>query len=120
MKNRSGFTYIEVMIAITIFLIMSVFVIRLNITANKNINGQILRQNMMMEAQKILEKTKNNPDSDEYKGDSYKNIDGYYINIRSELDNVDSPNLFEITVKVRQNVDEEEGEVVLRSHFFKK
>ncbi|QXE19805.1 type II secretion system protein [Clostridium sp. 001] len=119
MKKR-GFTYIEVMMAISVFIMLSAFVIRLNITANKNVNKQVLKQNMMMEAQKCLEESKNNPDSSEYKNDSYKKMDGYYINISSVPVKADSPNLFQITVKVRNNIDDEENEVVLKSHFLKK
>ena len=118
--KKKGFTYIEVMMAISVFIMLSAFIIRLNITANKNVNMQVLKQNMMMEAQKCLEESKNNPDSDEYKNDSYKEMDGYYINISSVPVKADSPNLFQITVKVRNNIDDEKNEVVLKSHFFKK
>ncbi|AZV55567.2 type II secretion system protein [Clostridium sp. AWRP] len=119
MKKR-GFTYIEVMMAIGVFIMLSAFVIRLNIAANKNVNKQVLRQNMMMEAQKCLEKSKNNPDSSEYKGSDYKNIDGYYVNISSMQVKADSPNLFEITVRVRDSIYSDKNEVVLKSHFLKK
>lgn len=132
MKKR-GFTYIEVMMAIGVFIMLSAFVIRLNIAANKNVNAQVLRQNMMMEAQRCLEESKNDPDSSEYKGSDYKkmkednkdtnkdtNKDVYYVNISSMQVKADSPNLFEITVKVRDGIDDEKNEVVLKSHFFKK
>ncbi|AGY76858.2 type II secretion system protein [Clostridium autoethanogenum] len=119
MKKR-GFTYIEVMMAISVFIMLSVFVIRLNIAANKNVNKQVLRQNMMMEAQRCLEESKNDPDSRKYKGSDYKKMDGYYVNISSIQVKADSPNLFQITVRVRNNIDDEENEVVLKSHFLKK
>lgn len=123
--KKKGFTYIEIMIAISIFLILSIFVVRLNITANKNINTQVDRQNMMMEAQKQLEKFKTTTTTigtyvdDNYLNDSYQQMDGYYVVVQSKTVNEGSPTLLEVTVRVRKNVTDKNNEVVLTSHFLR-
>lgn len=103
MKSK-GFTYIEVMMAVTIFLVLSALVVRLNITANKNMNMQIQKQNVMMEAQKCLEEYKNNPEN--------------YQNTNSQLTlkkNLIEKDLFEIII-----TDNSSGEEILKSYFFEK
>ncbi|MFL0195452.1 type II secretion system protein [Clostridium sp. WILCCON 0269] len=118
MKNK-GFTYIEIMMAIAIFLILSAFIVRLNITSNKNMNTQVQQQNMMMEAQKLLEKFKTTTTSvGNYANNDYEPIDGYYVVVQYEAVS-GFPNLLQITVRVRENVSDANNEVVLTSHFLK-
>lgn len=113
--KRRGFTYIEVMIAIAVFLIMAVCVMKLNIEANKNINKQIDKQDMMMEAQKQLEIFKTT------KEDIKKDVDNYHVIVQSSND----PNLLTVTVTVRKNLknddndNDDDNEVILISHFYK-
>ncbi|WP_368490366.1 type II secretion system protein [Clostridium sp. BJN0013] len=102
MKN-TGFTYVEIMVAITIFLLMSALVVRLNITSNKNINMQVKRQNLMLEAQKCLEEYKNNPEN-------YHNNSEDHVTLTESTEN----HLSKITI-----TDNSSGEIILISHFFK-
>lgn len=123
--KKKGFTYIEIMIAITIFLILAIFVVRLNIAANKNMTKQVDRQNMMMEAQKLLEKFKTtttpigNYVDDNYLHNSYQQIDSYYVVVQSKNISEGPPTLLEVTVRVRKDVTDKNNEVVLTSHFLK-
>jgi prepilin-type N-terminal cleavage/methylation domain-containing protein len=123
--KKKGFTYIEVMIAIAIFSILSIFAVELNIAANKNITSQVDRQNMMMEAQKQLEKFKTTTASigtyvdDNYKDDSYQQIDGYYVVVQSKTVSQGPPTLLEVTIRVRKDITDKNNEVVLVSHFLK-
>lgn len=119
--KKKGFTYIEVMIATTIFLILSIFVVRLNIVANKNIRSQIDRQNMMMEAQKLLEKFKSTTTTiGNYSNGDYEKIDNYYVVVQSKTVSEGPPKLLEVTIRVRKNITDKNNEVVLTSHFLKK
>lgn len=117
MKN-TGFTYIEIMMAVAIFLIFSAFILRLNITSNKNMNTQVQRQNMMMEAQKLLEQFKTT-ETDIGDNSHYQQIDGYYVMVDSNNVQNNSSNFVEVTVRVRKNMDDANNEVVLVSHFLK-
>ncbi|MFT8315604.1 MAG: prepilin-type N-terminal cleavage/methylation domain-containing protein [Clostridium sp.] len=123
--KKNGFTYIEVMMAIAVFLILAVCVMKLNIAANKNINAQIDKQNMMMEAQKQLEKFKTttanvgNYVDDNYQNDHYEQIDGYYVIVQSKNIDQSSQKLLEVTVRVRKDITDKDNEVVLMSHFYK-
>ncbi|WP_416175897.1 type II secretion system protein [Clostridium sp.] len=110
--KKTGFTYIEVMMATAIFAIFSVIVIKLNIAANSNINMQLKKQDMMMEAQKCVEEMKNDPE--EYTSSSYKKKDGYYI---SEVAEDEGGKLFKFTVNVRIKENDDENEVKLVTHF---
>lgn len=124
--KKKGFTFIETMIAITVFAVLAILVVRLNITANRNISTQADRQNMMMEAQKLMEKTKtttvgigtyvdeNSPLND------FKQVDGYYAVV--QVKNVGSqgpPTLLEVTIIVRRDAMDKNNQVVLKSHFLK-
>lgn len=124
---KKGFTYIEVMMAIAVFLIMAICVMKLNIEANKNIIRQVDKQDMMMEAQKQMEifktTTKNigkyiadNSQDNEYKlKDDY-----YYIIVQSSNDEqLNDSNLLKVTVRVRKNLKNDDNEVILISHFYK-
>lgn len=123
--KKDGFTYIEVMVAIAVFLILVVCVMNLNIVANNNINSQIDKQNMMMEAQKQLEKFKTTTETigsyvdDNYQDDQYEQVDGYYVIVQAKNVDKASSKLLEITVRVRKNITDKDNEVVLMSHFYK-
>ncbi|MCT8976314.1 type II secretion system GspH family protein [Clostridium sp. CX1] len=119
--RKEGFTYIEIMIATTIFLILSIFIVRINITANKNIRLQIERQNMTMEAQKLLEKFKTaTTDVGNYNNGDYEKVDNYYVVVQSKTVSEGPPKLLEVTIRVRKNIADKNNEVVLTSHFLKK
>ncbi|WP_411682450.1 hypothetical protein [Clostridium thailandense] len=123
--KKYGFTYIEVMIATTIFIVLSIIVVRLNIESNKNVNIQVDKQNMMMEAQKILEKSKTNPISvGDNNFNSYEEINDnsgkyYYVTQVANIGTQGPPTLLQITVRVRKNVNDVKNEVILTSHFLK-
>lgn len=123
--KKSGFTYIEVMIAITVFLIIAICVMKLNIEANKNINRQIDKQDMMLEAQKQLERFKTTTENignyvdDNYQDDNYEQIDGYYVIVQSRNIDKASSKLLEVTVRVRKDVTDKDNEIVLMSHIYK-
>ncbi|MBV7275756.1 hypothetical protein JMF89_06150 [Clostridiaceae bacterium UIB06] len=123
--KKYGFTYIEVMIATTIFIVLSIIVVRLNIESNKNVNIQVDKQNMMMEAQKILEKSKTNPVSvGDNNFNSYEEINDnsgkyYYVTQVANIGTQGPPTLLQITVRVRKNVNDVKNEVILTSHFLK-
>jgi prepilin-type N-terminal cleavage/methylation domain-containing protein len=125
MKKR-GFTYLEVMIAIAVFSVLALLVVRLNITANRNMNAQIERQNMMMVAQKIMEKTKTTTTGvGTYVGENspynaFDQIEGYYavVQVKEAYANQQgSKKLLEITVRLRRQIIDTKNEVILVSHY---
>ncbi|MDP4089595.1 MAG: prepilin-type N-terminal cleavage/methylation domain-containing protein [Bacillota bacterium] len=123
MKSRKkGLTFIELMIAIAIFGVLSVVVVRLNVTANKNMTLQMDKQNMMMVAQTQLEKfktTKTNIGSytsEGAPGNSFQNISGYYVVVQSNISDSQGGILYEVTVRVRRDPKDYENEVILKGH----
>lgn len=113
--KKRGFTYIEVMMALAVFLMLSAFVIRLNVEANRNMNMQIQRQNMMMEAQKCVEEIKSDPTK--YSDSTYKVKDGYNVSqLAQKISTEQDIDLFEITVKVK-SIDDSGDPVSLSTHF---
>ncbi|MFA9396692.1 MAG: type IV pilin protein [Clostridiaceae bacterium] len=123
--KKNGFTYIEVMIAVGIFFILFVVIMRLDSEANKNMNRQIAKQNMMLEAQKQVEKFKTTnanigsySDDNNDTNDSFENIDNYYVALDSKLAG-SSDILYEVTVVVRKTAQDKENEVILKTHVLK-
>jgi prepilin-type N-terminal cleavage/methylation domain-containing protein len=124
--KKKGFTYLEVMIAITVFSVLALLVVRLNIAANRNMNAQIERQNMMMVAQKLMEKTKTTTTGvGTYVGEDspynyFEQLEGYYVvvQLKDAYPNQQGPTkLHEITVRVRKQIIDKKSEVVLTSHY---
>ena len=121
-KKKKGLTFLELMIAIAIFAVLSILVIRINITANKNMSTQMEKQNMMMQAQMLLEKyktTKENIGSyagEGNSGTSFIKIDNYYVVVQGTIKDVEGGGLYEVTVRVRRWPEDAENEVMLKSH----
>jgi len=113
--KKKGFTYIEVMIAISIFAMLILMIMKLNITSENNLNTQINSQKMMFVAQKQLEKFK----TTELAGNipNFTLIDGYYVKVVS--DNTPGGNIYRVTVSVRRDPINTTGQVTLQSHVIK-
>ncbi|MBV4419776.1 type II secretion system GspH family protein [Clostridium tyrobutyricum] len=113
--RKRGFTYIEIMVALGVFMVLSIFIIRLNITSNRNMNMQIERQNMIMEAQKCIEEIKSDPIK--YNNNNYKSKDGYYVSqFAKRTSTSKNISIFEITVKVK-SVNHSGDPVLLSTQF---
>ena len=112
---KKGFTYIEVMIAISIFAILILMIMKLNIASESNLNSQITSQKMMFVAQKQMEKFKTTQTTEIIP--TFALIDGYYVKVES--DNAPGGNIYRVTVSVRRDATTSTGEVTLQSHFLK-
>jgi prepilin-type N-terminal cleavage/methylation domain-containing protein len=115
MKNK-GFTYIELMIAISIFTLLILTVMKLNSTSQSNINKQIHSQKMMFVAQRQLEKFKSTQIVEVTQ--PFALIDGYYVKLVS--DNTTGGNIYKVTVSVRIDPNSGTDEITLQSHVIKK
>lgn len=121
--KKGGFTYIEVVVAFSIFLVLLTIVIKLNAAGNQNMRIQLDRQKMMMEAQKLLEKYKTTKTDigsyadDNYLHDNFVQTDGYYVVVQSK--SLDTGMLYEVTVRVRKNITDKDNEIVLQGHVLK-
>jgi len=113
--RKKGFTYLEVMIAISIFAILILAVMKLNIVTQNNLNNQITSQKMMFVAQKQLEKYKTAQTS--VTTLPFNLIDGYYVKLES--DNTPGGNIYRVTVSVRKKPTDSAGEIILQSHVIK-
>ena len=110
---KKGFTYIEVMIAISIFAILVVVIMKLNITSESNLNDQITSQKMMFVAQKQMEKFKTTYGNI----DDFTLIDGYYVKLES--DSSPGVNLYKVTVHVKKRYADTNDVITLQSHVLK-
>lgn len=121
--KKGGFTYIEVIVAFSIFLVLLTIIIKLEVAGNQNMRMQLNSQNMMMEAQKLLEKYKTTKTDigsyvdDNYIHDNYVYTDGYYVVVQSKP--LDTGILYEVTVRVRKDITDKNDEVVLQGHVLK-
>ena len=121
-KKKKGFTFIELMATITVFAVLSILIVRLNITANKNMSLQRERQNMMMQAQMLLEKyktTKENIGSyvgEGNPGTSFQRINNYYVVVQGSIIDAQGGILHEVIVRVRREPLEVDNEVMIKSH----
>jgi prepilin-type N-terminal cleavage/methylation domain-containing protein len=113
--KKKGFTYLEVMIAISIFAILILAIMKLNITSENNLNSQITNQKMMFLAQKQLEKYKTTQPAGIIP--VFTLIDGYYVKLTS--DNTPGGNIYRVTVIVRKNPTNSTGELTLQCHVIK-
>jgi prepilin-type N-terminal cleavage/methylation domain-containing protein len=122
MKKKSGFTFLELMVAISVFAVLSILVIKLYITANKNMSLQMDRQNMMMQAQMLLEKYKTTKENiGNYAGEgnpgtSFQEVNNYYVVVQGNMIDSQGGILHEVTVRVRRNPVEAGSEVMIKSH----
>ncbi|MBC8062739.1 MAG: prepilin-type N-terminal cleavage/methylation domain-containing protein [Clostridiaceae bacterium] len=124
--KRKGFTYIEVMIAISIFAILILMIMRLNITSEKNLNSQFTSQKMMFVAQQQIESFKNTVTNNigSYPNGFQLDSSGYYIVVKSDNkvtnDSVTTnTNLYQVTVWIRKNPTDNSNEIKLQSHVLK-
>ena len=110
--KKKGFTYIEVMIAIAIFSILIVMIMKLNIASENNLNSQLTSQKMMFVAQKQLEIYKSTKPT--VTTLPFTLVDGYYVQL--VCDNKPGGNVYRVTVSVRKDQTSSNGEVILQSH----
>jgi prepilin-type N-terminal cleavage/methylation domain-containing protein len=113
--KKKGFTYIELMIAITIFTILILTIMKLNSTSQSNINKQISSQKMMFVAQKQMEVFKSTQPVEVTV--PFTLIDGYYVKLVS--DNTPGGNIYRVTISVRQDPNIGADEIILQSHVLK-
>lgn len=119
--KKDGFTYVEVMIAVAVFLILFVLVMKLDIAANANLRLQGDKQNMLMEAQKQIEKYKTSKQEvGNYDTGTYQSVDGYYVIVHGQPVSNPAGILYQVTVKVRKNLSDSNSEVMLQSHMLTK
>ena len=110
---KKGFTYLEVMIAISIFAILFLTIIKLNALSENNLNAQLNSQKMMFVAQKRLEEYKTTQVADP----NFALLDGYYVQLIS--DNTPGGALCRVTITVRRDSSSTNGEIALQSHVLK-
>jgi prepilin-type N-terminal cleavage/methylation domain-containing protein len=110
---KKGFTYIEVMIAVAIFSIMMIFIIRLDTVTSRNVRNFNENMKMMNIAQSEIEVYKSKPEDS-----SGKIVEGYFVMVKSiSLDAY----LSEVTVTVKKSAQAPDSEaLVLKNHLLKK
>ena len=124
---KKGFTYIEVIIAISVFAILILTVMKLNVTSENNLNSQINSQKMMFVAQQQIEKFKTTLSTnaavtnigaypDNFKPDN----SGYYIVAIGNNTVTNNSNLYLVTIWVRISSADSSTEIKLQSHVTKK
>lgn len=126
--KKKGFTYIELMIAITIFTIIILTIMKLNSISQSNINKQISSQKMMFVAQKQMEVFKtslsNTPKEANVSNESkYFQLDDggdYYIVVNGDNSGTNNANVYLVTVWVRESPTNSSTELKLQSHVIKK
>ena len=112
--KKKGFTFLEVMIAMAIFAVAILFIVKLNSASNANINRQFNRQKMLYTAQRLLESYKSvAPSSQELSGTT---IDGYYVKVDSIIAQGSSGHLFEITIHITTHLGDTQNEEILATH----
>jgi len=118
--KKKGFTYIELMIAMSIFTLSIVMIIKLNITSETNINKQMNSQKMMFVAQQQVEKFKTTLSNIGSYEDGFKqDSSGYYIVVRGDNVITNNGNLYLVSVWVRENDTDKLSEIKLQSHVLK-
>ncbi|HEY8892277.1 MAG TPA: type II secretion system protein [Clostridium sp.] len=118
--KKKGFTYIEIMIAISIFTILIVMIMKLNITSEGNLNKQTSSQKMMFVAQQQIEKYKSTLSNiGSYENGFTQDSSGYYIVVRGDNSVTDNTNVYLVTVWVRKSSTDNSNEIKLQSHVLK-
>lgn len=120
--KKKGFTYIELMIAISIFALLIVVIMKLNITSEANLNKQVTSQKMMFVAQRQIEKYKSTLKNigtypNDFKLD--ESSGGYYIVVKCDNSVTDHTNVYLMTVWVRKSSADNSNEIKLQSHVLK-
>jgi len=114
--RKKGFSYIEVMIAISIFALLLIMVMKINSTSQSNLNKQINSQKMMFVAQEQMEKYKSSQ-LKVVETQDFILIDEYYVKLT--IDNTPGGNIYRVTVTVRSVPTDGSGEIILQSHILK-
>lgn len=115
--KKKGFTFIEVMIAMTIFALAILLVVKLNSVSTKNLNKQNQRQQMLYTAQRLMESYKSVLPTQELTGTT---IDGFYVKVDNPIIAFGaSENLYEITIHIRPTAADADDEEVLSAHVLK-
>lgn len=121
--KKKGFTYIELMIAMSIFAILVVMVMKLNMISQSNLNKQMNSQKMMFVAQQQIEKFKTTlstnaavPNIGAYPNDFKPDISGYNIVAIGNNAVTNNSNLFLVTIWVRKSSTDSSTEIKLQSH----
>lgn len=112
---KKGFTYVEVMVGVAVFMLMAVFIIRMAIVAQNNTekNNEILK--MAYIAQSQIERYKTNPVEFEN-----KDVEGFYVTISSEPLGGSSM-VEQVTVAVRKaSAIPSDEDVIIQCHVLKK
>jgi prepilin-type N-terminal cleavage/methylation domain-containing protein len=110
---NKGFTYVEIMVAIAIFGAMSIFVIKLDSTASRNIRYYNEKVKMVQIAQSEVEKYKSNPVDT-----TGKTVDNYFVTIDSNSFPINSSIVKEVTVTVKKSASAASGEII-KCHILK-
>lgn len=116
---KRGFTYIEIMVAVVIFITMMLFILKLDSAASRNIRVFNEKVRMTCIAQSEIEKLKSNPN----KVTTSKTVDGYLINVDVSVFN-SITNMNNVVRNVKVTVSKPTSEtnfenVVLECHILK-
>lgn len=125
--RKKGFTYIELMIAVSIFSLLVLMVMKLNMISESNMNKQMNSQKMMFVAQSQIENFKTSLGNNavvtnigSYPDDFKPGTSGYYIVINGNNTITSDTNLYLVTVWVRKSSTDASTEIKLQSHVTKK
>jgi len=123
--KKKGFTYIELMVAISIFAVLIIIVMKVNITSQSNLNKQKTSQKMMFVAQQQIELYKTDfLDKGSYEEGFEADTSGYFVVVKGDntvTNNTvaDNENLYLVTVWVRKSLTDNSNEIKLQSHILK-
>lgn len=116
---KKGFTYIEIMVAIGIFILMMLFIMKLDSTASRNIRVFNEKVKMTYLAQSEIEKLKSNPNM----VSTTKTIEDYTVKVEvSEFNKITNMNNIVRNVRVtvsKPTTDTNFENVVLECHLLK-
>lgn len=125
--RKKGFTYIELSIALAIFALLLLMVVKLNRTSESNLNRQSDNQKMLFVAQQQIEKFKTTlpnmgatANIGTYPNDFQIDNSGYYIVVKGDNYVTSNSNVYLVTVWVRKSLTDSYGEIKLQSHVLMK
>lgn len=116
--NKKAFTFVEVIIAVTIFLIFITVIIKLTHKSNESIREISNKIKMTYIAQAELEKYKN-IDNDSLGLSTYNNkiIDGYHAKLSTRIINDSYIDLVEVTIEVSiDDIFGNDDDVIIQNH----
>lgn len=125
--RKKGFTYIELMIAISIFTLLLLMIMKLNSTSESNLNNQIDSQKRIYVAQQQMEKFKTTLPSigvaaniGTYPNNFKLDNSGYYIVVNGNNYVTNNSNVYLVTVWIRKSPFDSSNETKLQSHVLMK